>query len=129
MFTAFVRRLVRSVKKSEAEVPLDMEYLDVLFEESSAEQQLIARQEEDLQQSYLKEVINGLPPRQRELIFLKYYDGLSYEEIAVRTGLSIQSVYNQVSTAIFTLRKNDRLKKMHDRTGKFGFIFAFPAFF
>jgi RNA polymerase sigma-70 factor (ECF subfamily) len=49
--------------------------------------------------------IDDLPARQREAIFLLYFSNLSYPEIAEVMSLSIRTVYNQVHTAIQTLRK------------------------
>lgn len=78
----------------------------------SDEDGLIARQEDATRIAELKKAILNLPKRQRELIFMKYYEGFSYGEITAKTGLSTRAVYNQIHTAIQTLRKNSRLKKL-----------------
>jgi RNA polymerase sigma factor (sigma-70 family) len=44
--------------------------------------------------------LQSLSERQREAIYLKYYDGLSSAEIARVMDINIQSVYNHVSEAI-----------------------------
>jgi RNA polymerase sigma factor (sigma-70 family) len=49
--------------------------------------------------------INSLSVRQREAIFLKFYDKLSFVEIASVMAIHIDSVYNIISKAIATLRK------------------------
>lgn len=48
--------------------------------------------------------LNALPKRQREMIFLKYFDGCNYEEIAEVTGIKYQSVINHVHRGIIQLR-------------------------
>jgi RNA polymerase sigma factor (sigma-70 family) len=52
--------------------------------------------------------LNGLTKRQREAIFLKFFNQLSYHEVAAVMDLHVDSVYNLISKAIDILRK--RLK-------------------
>lgn len=52
--------------------------------------------------------LNGLTKRQREAIFLKFFNQLSYHEVAAIMDLHVDSVYNLISKAIDILRK--RLK-------------------
>lgn len=47
---------------------------------------------------------NKLPKRCRRIIYLKYFSGLSNNEIAITTKLSPQSVYNNLSEGIKLLR-------------------------
>jgi RNA polymerase sigma factor (sigma-70 family) len=51
-------------------------------------------------------VVDKLAPRQKEVLQLRYLDGLSYGEISDKMGISINSVRKQASKAIKTLRKN-----------------------
>jgi RNA polymerase sigma-70 factor (ECF subfamily) len=37
---------------------------------------------------YIKQVLSGLPPKQREAFCMRHYDELSYEEISAITGTS-----------------------------------------
>jgi RNA polymerase sigma factor (sigma-70 family) len=53
----------------------------------------------------LKTCIQSLTKGQREVIYLKFFNGLSYREIAEITEMQVDSVYNQVSKAIELLRK------------------------
>lgn len=52
----------------------------------------------------LRRSIATLSKRQREAIFLKFYDGLSYSDIASIMELQIDSVYNIVSKAVDAMR-------------------------
>jgi RNA polymerase sigma factor (sigma-70 family) len=56
----------------------------------------------------LTEVIDTLTPKQKEAIFLIYYDELSYPEVAAIMSLKIKTVYNLIHQAIVKLkgRKN-----------------------
>lgn len=56
----------------------------------------------------LREVIKlveKLPPRQQEILRLRVFEGLSYEEISRRTGLNQLSLRVLLSTARKTIRK------------------------
>ncbi len=48
-----------------------------------------------------------LPKRQQEIIYLKYYLNLSYEEICDVMNIQYQVARNQVSSAIKSLKKQD----------------------
>lgn len=47
----------------------------------------------------VREAIGQLPPQQKELLQLRVFKGLSYEEIAQKTGLSPLNIRVQVSLA------------------------------
>lgn len=48
----------------------------------------------------VRDIISKLPPNQREIIFLKYYQELTPEEIAETLGYSIRNVYFLLNKAI-----------------------------
>ena len=52
----------------------------------------------------LKNAIENLTPRQREAIYLKYFEGLSTKELSEILQMRAQSVYNLVLKAINNLR-------------------------
>jgi len=54
----------------------------------------------------LKFAIDKLSNRQREVIYLRFYNGLNYEEIADITSIKYQSIRNLFSSAIKLLRKH-----------------------
>lgn len=49
--------------------------------------------------------LNGLSPRQHEMIRLKFQEGLSYREIAKITGMSESNVGFQIHAAVKSLRQ------------------------
>lgn len=57
------------------------------------------------QSTLLLRELNSLPARQKEALFLKYFDNLSYEEIAGVMGIEQTSVYKIVYKAIASLQK------------------------
>jgi len=55
--------------------------------------------------SELREVIDGLRPEYRELILLRHFAGLSYQEIAEFKGMPLGTVKNKLFRAHSVLRK------------------------
>lgn len=54
----------------------------------------------------LSKTLEQLSPRQKEVIYLKFYGGMDYDEIAQIMDLNYQSARNLVSRAIKTLSKH-----------------------
>ncbi|MEJ1237962.1 RNA polymerase sigma factor [Chryseolinea sp. T2] len=54
----------------------------------------------------IRQFIDTLSPKQKEAIFLIYYEELSYEEAATIMDLKVKTVYNLVHLAIANLRQN-----------------------
>lgn len=71
---------------------------------------------EDETKQFLSEqvakVLNALPIRQREVVYLKYYEGLSYQEIASIMGINYQSVVNLLYKAMVNLKKEENLQQL-----------------
>ena len=74
------------------------------LQEHSYEELLIAAQQDAASQYKLKMGIDQLTPTQREVIKLKFFDGLDYETIAQKLNLKHRTVYNHVHAAITQLR-------------------------
>ena len=60
--------------------------------------------------SEVLDLVSGLPQNQQEVIRLKFQNGLSYQQIAEITTLSVSNVGFQLHTAIKTLRQRMQLK-------------------
>jgi RNA polymerase sigma factor (sigma-70 family) len=75
------------------------------FEVLSSIEDSIILEETSVQQSgQLRKAISELSKRQREVIFLKFFNELSYKEVAVVMEMNIEAVYNLMSKAIDSLR-------------------------
>lgn len=103
--------------------------LNHLFEEYdfevelSPEFSLINEQSSIEQRAQLQQALQQLTKRQREVIFLKFYENLSYEEIATLMSIELRSVYNLVSKAIDLIKRSlTRLFLL------LGFLLAWPSF-
>lgn len=73
--------------------------------ELSYEEIIIRVQHDEELKHRLHLALQQLTPRQTELIRLKFFEGLSYEQIAAQTEQTIKTAYNTVYDAIKTLRQ------------------------
>ena len=73
--------------------------------EFSSDLRMIHEEHEIYKTRKLERILNGLSERQREVIYLKYYQALSYDEIAEMMQLNRQSVYNLIQKSLGNLRK------------------------
>lgn len=71
----------------------------------SHEEYLVELQNRQELKKQMSAAISKLSRRKQELIHLHYYEGLSYEEIAAKTGLSMRTVYNKCHEAVKSLRE------------------------
>lgn len=56
-------------------------------------------------QRMLQNAINLLPPAQREVVFLRYYEDLSFKEIAQKNDISINTALGRMRYALINLQK------------------------
>ena len=79
----------------------------IYFEEVefNIEVNLIRNQLSAEQSSQLQASLSTLNPRQHEAIYLKFYEGMTYEQIASVMGTNVKAVYNLVSRSISALQK------------------------
>jgi RNA polymerase sigma factor (sigma-70 family) len=80
--------------------------------EISFDQQIIANEEERELQFKIKTVVKTLPARQQEIIYLRFYEGLGYEEIADIMEININSAYKLLYKAFNSLQTALKLSKL-----------------
>lgn len=79
---------------------------DLTFVEFSPEWSVIERENLAETTQRISESLNQLPKRQREVIYLRYYQNLDRDEIAEIMGVNPQSVSNLLQAAFKTFREN-----------------------
>jgi RNA polymerase sigma factor (sigma-70 family) len=70
------------------------------------DQTIVSRERVDAIRASLALALEKMSPRQREIIHLRYYEEMEYDEIAVIMQLSVSSTYKLVYKAIDTLRNH-----------------------
>jgi len=70
---------------------------------------------EDIPQEYpLEEVIAALPENYRQVILLRYYEGLSCQEVATRLGMPLGTITKTLSRAYLLLRQELQTREKVD---------------
>ncbi len=101
---AFRRILIKKLKKRQAEVGED-ELSNEADQSSNFVNQLIENEDSNELQNKLNKAMESLSSRQKEAIYLKYNEGLDYDDICETMDLKYQSVRNLISTGILRLRE------------------------
>ena len=81
-----------------------MDAIDFLLD-FSIEQQLISDELTAGKVEHLNKIVNVLPSRQKEALFLKYHHGLQIDEIAAILNVNYQSASNLLHRALVNIRK------------------------
>ncbi|QHT67625.1 sigma-70 family RNA polymerase sigma factor [Rhodocytophaga rosea] len=107
LLVAFRRQLISKIENRKKQMNLSRQAADFLetTHAESSEAELIHEQILEEGHDKLALSMNHLPKRQKEALYLRYYEKLSYEEIMEVMSLSYKSVRNLVSLAIQVLRK------------------------
>lgn len=109
LFKALRVSLQKEKKYHQRFLHLDVSPQPVTF---SPEEILLEDETYDIRRRKIADVLNMLPKRQREMVYLKYYENLSYQQIAEVLGMNYQSVVNAVFRAIQRLREENELKQL-----------------
>lgn len=68
--------------------------------ELSYEEAIVAVQTSEEIKQKIKRAMAQLTPRQKELVQLRYFDGLSMEEVSKRVGITTKTAYNTLGSAL-----------------------------
>ena len=102
--TAFQRKLIDRHRASKKEIVItgrihSEPYIEYTVQEKLEQVQTNTELIKQLRSAYQK-----LPERCRKVIYLKFYKGLTSEQIAVQTGLTKRTVYNNLFEGVKLLR-------------------------
>ncbi|WP_316831555.1 RNA polymerase sigma factor [Pedobacter aquatilis] len=101
--------LFRKMDKQQRFVNIDSDESYPFNFEVSFDNVLIKDESERAVQAKIKEAIQSLPARQQEIVYLRFYEGLSYEEIADIMSLNISSTYKLLYKAVGKLQERIKL--------------------
>ncbi len=118
-FSAWICRIARNLaidsfraEKSEGTLSTDNTDYDILnrreLSEQTIEDSIIDLQIED----DVRRLVHELPDVQRDVVTMRYYNNLSFKEIAEQTGVSINTALGRMRYAILNMRRNVREKSM-----------------
>lgn len=106
LMASIKRKLVRHITADQKISSHDDVQTDLLPGCAPAhEATLIAQEEETHRHGFLHQAMDQLPRRQREAVYLRYFQNMSNEEISTLMQINIQSVYNLIFGALNNLKK------------------------
>ena len=112
LLSALRNRLIDIMRKPNRMI----QYTDVDWNETDLfaggfiiEQQLIDDEQLQAQTQQLQQLVGRLSKRQREVIYLRFYQDLDNEAIAELMQVNRQSVANLISSALLRIRQNWRI--------------------
>ncbi|HEY0610217.1 MAG TPA: sigma-70 family RNA polymerase sigma factor, partial [Chitinophaga sp.] len=94
-FRHYLLKLLSQYKKIQEDVTSADDYAFAL--ELSAEQQRMDAEEQLQQMHVLASAMRRLTPRQKEAVFFRFYENMSYEEIAGILNISVKATYKLVA--------------------------------
>ena len=100
-----LRNLAADARKARHQAPVEL--AEEPADPSATPAQRAAADEATARRSQqLATAVAGLPARTREALTLRYLEGLSYKELAARTGKSISTLQARVEAGLERLRSN-----------------------
>lgn len=105
LLKAFRHQLFKAIRKNPLIPELD-EHADEHPVEFSIEEAYIQRESDSGFTNKVAEQLLQLPVRQREVIYLRFFQGLAIDEIADLLEIRSQSVSNLIQRALANLREN-----------------------
>jgi RNA polymerase sigma-70 factor (ECF subfamily) len=110
-----VRDFWRSRRRKESDLELSLDDDEPRRELPSKEPGPLPRLEQEELELQLSRAIDALPPGMRETLLLRYFEGLSFEEIGARIQRNETAVRKRYSRALAELR--DALERHVGRSG------------
>ncbi len=103
LFKSLRLRIFREKSKWTTNQSLNEDYC---FEiEFNIESKLIEDQTAEEMRSRISLTLNKLPKRQKEILYLRFYEGFNHDKISQVMGLSKQSAYNLLHESIIHLKE------------------------
>lgn len=105
LIKSFRRKVLKKVTKNRKNytVEINNDTFDSEFQ-LSIEELIVQGEQNDQNLKKLAVSLTQLNKTQKEIIYLKFYNNLDYQEIAEITGLKYQSIRNSMHKALKTLR-------------------------
>lgn len=111
-FAAWITRIAHNlvidqfrIERNENTVSNDDTDVDLLNDAKLAEGTIESRMVNEQVLSDVRMLINELPDCQREVVFMRYYQDLSFKDIADITGVSINTALGRMRYAILNMRR------------------------
>lgn len=112
LFSSLRRRMIEKLTRERRQKDAGMELPVLTAIQFSGEDLRIQEEGQQHIQQALTQALGELSWRQKEAIYLRYYNGLRTKEIAEIMGVANQTILNTLYQALKKIRKNKQLKKL-----------------
>ena len=112
LFTAIRRRILKKIKREHRQTVNRRPSSGAPDIQFSSEEIWIRQEGEQHTQQLLYQALNELSARQREAIYLRYFNGLNTRDIAAVMGVSNQTVLNTLYQALQKMSDKEYLKSL-----------------
>jgi len=106
LIKSFRRKVLKTISKVRKINTVEISETLVVEFQLSIEELIINGEQRSIDLNRLKQSIETLNKTQKEIIYLKFYNNLDYQEIAEITGLKYQSIRNSMHKALKVLRNS-----------------------
>jgi RNA polymerase sigma factor (sigma-70 family) len=121
LVSSFRRQLFSNLKKLKKTIVTDHLHEEHFEFFKSDDQGFIEKENSDQLNSIIRECIEKLSPKQQEIVYLRFENGISYEEIAGMLQISVDSCYKSVYRSIKTIR--NEVRRITGKGGNFILLF------
>ena len=97
-------RIIEPTKDNDLENPKGASVLDTFRESEMVNEQV---------RKDVKRLMNALPENQREVVYMRFFQQMSFKEIAEETGVSINTSLGRMRYALINLRKLTRQHRVN----------------
>lgn len=111
-FSAWITRIAHNLvidqfrqERNENVISNDESEVDLLNSPSLSEGTIEAQMVNDQVLCDVRALVNELPDCQREVVYMRYYQNLSFKEIADITGVSINTALGRMRYAVLNMRR------------------------
>ncbi|MFD2570450.1 RNA polymerase sigma factor [Spirosoma soli] len=104
LYRALRRRLLDTIARLNKLDSVEYLFTNAEFSIQSYEQTLVEEQLVEQQKLLITAHLNKLPKRQKEILYLVYMKGLTYQQVSEVMDIAMKTVYNTVNIALTTLR-------------------------
>ena len=111
LFRSLRNRLLRHIQREQRMKNNELQWIGGIKNSFSEEDIRFDELKDSNVREILLEALNSLPWRQKEAVYLRYYNGLNTREIAEVMGTANQTVLNTLHQALKRIRNFQKLKK------------------
>ncbi len=112
LYVTLKNNLLRALYKDVAHERQAIEQMPFLLERT-VEEDFIDKEQSQNQQKKVEEVLSLLTPRQKEIIYYRFIQGLAMDEICLLMNLNYQSAQNLIQRSLRKIRQHYRFSDLY----------------